>query len=143
VTTLVLNTGLATLLTTLGNVGSVAWYQNVGACLVMNMVYDIFCPNLMKLLYGHSQAARKCFDRLFSCGKEKYEDKFDPKKRYSHLMFRVFMTVIFAGGLPILYPIAALFFLVTYWVDKYLLYRATRHPVHYNGEFFISTVKSF
>jgi len=48
-------------------------------------------------------------------------------------MFRVFITVIFGGGLPLLYPIAALYFLVTYWVDKYLLFRATRHPAHYNG----------
>ena len=109
----------------------------------MNMIYDIFLTNIMKLLYGHSQAARKCFDRCFSCGKDKYDDKFDPKKRYSQLMFRVFITVIFAGGLPILYPIAALYFLVTYWVDKYLLFKAQRHPAHYNGQFFISTVKSF
>jgi len=70
-TTLVLNTGLATLLTTLGGLGNVDWYKNVGACIVMNMVYDILIPNFMKLLYGHSQKTRRCFDRCFSCGKQK------------------------------------------------------------------------
>jgi hypothetical protein len=53
------------------------------------------------------------------------------------------MTIIFGGGLPVLYPIAAAYFLVTYWIDKYLLYRAKRHPSNYNGEFFISSIKIF
>jgi hypothetical protein len=61
VTTLTLNAGLATLFTTLGSMGSVAWYHNVGACIVIHMIYDIVCPNLVSLIYSHSKGARKCF----------------------------------------------------------------------------------
>lgn len=48
------------------------------------------------------------------------------------LLTYVFVTLFFGGGLPLLYPISALYFGVTYWVDKYLLTKHYRKPPSYN-----------
>jgi hypothetical protein len=34
--------------------------------------------------------------------------------------------------MPILYPVAALFFAVTYWFDKYILIRFHQRPLQYD-----------
>ena len=33
------------------------------------------------------------------------------------------VTFFYSSGIPLLYPIACLFFFMTYWVDKFLLFR--------------------
>jgi hypothetical protein len=48
------------------------------------------------------------------------------------LLTYVFVTLFYGGGLPLLYPISALYFGVTYWVDKYLLTKHYRKPPSYN-----------
>lgn len=40
----------------------------------------------------------------------------------------VYMVMIYSAGMPILYPLAALTFFLTYWLDKYLLLRFYRKP---------------
>lgn len=48
------------------------------------------------------------------------------------LLTYVLITLFFGAGLPLLYPISALYFGVTYWVDKYLLTKHYRKPPIYN-----------
>lgn len=38
------------------------------------------------------------------------------------------VTFLYSSGIPILYPIAAGYFLVGYWADKVLLFRLNRKP---------------
>jgi hypothetical protein len=48
------------------------------------------------------------------------------------LLTYVFVTMLYSGGLPLLYPISAAYFGVTYWVDKYLLTKFYRKPPTYD-----------
>jgi len=40
--------------------------------------------------------------------------------------------MIYSGGIPLLYPISALYFLVTYWVDKWMLIKFNRKPPNFS-----------
>lgn len=48
------------------------------------------------------------------------------------LLTYVFITMFYSGGLPLLYPISATYFFVTYWTDKYLLTKFYKKPPTYN-----------
>ena len=43
------------------------------------------------------------------------------------------VAFLYSGGMPILYPVAALFFLLTYWMDKCLLFNYYRKPIKFNN----------
>jgi hypothetical protein len=48
--------------------------------------------------------------------------------KYASLITVVLVTMMYGSGIPILYPISALFFFVTYWVDKILIFYYYRKP---------------
>jgi hypothetical protein len=52
--------------------------------------------------------------------------------RYAQLTNTVFVTLMYSSGMPILLPIAAVSFFVSFWVDKYLFLRFYRKPPHYD-----------
>lgn len=58
-------------------------------------------------------------------------------------MFFVFITFMYSGGLPILYPIASVYFFITYWVDKYLVINTYRQPPLYDATMVEEIVMSF
>lgn len=60
--------------------------------------------------------------------------------RYSNILTVVLITMMFSPGLPLLYPIAFLFFLVTYFVDKYMLLRMYRKPVLFDNSLALSVL---
>ena len=65
---------------------------------------------------------------------EDYEDinsgnTFGIEYRYANLLFVLGVTFLYSSGMPILYPIAAAFFIVSYWVDKILLIHFNRKPI--------------
>ena len=53
--------------------------------------------------------------------------------RYSNMLIVLSVAFFYSSGIPILYPIAALFFLVTYITDKWLLFRYYARPPMYNS----------
>jgi hypothetical protein len=53
--------------------------------------------------------------------------------RYSNLLFVLGVTFLYSSGMPILYPIAAAYFFVGYWVDKMLLVCFVRRPAAYDS----------
>lgn len=86
------------------------------------------------------------WDRKCSCDTKKtrkliqedYEDlntgnRFEIESRYASLLFVLGVTFLYSSGMPILYPIAAAFFFVGYWIDKMLLLKFYRKPIHYDG----------
>ena len=88
----------------------------------------------------------RCFDRGCSCDKRKtkqiiqedYEDintggRFMIEFRYANILFVLGVTFLYSSGLPILYPIAAAYFVFAYWIDKTLLICFTRRPICYDG----------
>lgn len=51
--------------------------------------------------------------------------------RYSQLLTMVYIALIFGAGMPIVYPIVVLTFIVTYWMDKITVLRVYRKPPRY------------
>lgn len=49
------------------------------------------------------------------------------------MLFVLGVTFLYSSGMPILYPIAAAFFFIGYWVDKILLLNFYRKPIMYDG----------
>lgn len=68
---------------------------------------------------------------------------FDIANRITTVLLFVIITLTFSGGMPILYLISAVFFLITYWMDKYLLVSFYRKPANYSINIFESTIAWF
>lgn len=91
-------------------------------------------------------ACGRCWDRGCTCDEKKtkqlvqedYEDKntgaeFMFEFRYSNILTVLAVAFLYSGGLPILYPVAAIFFFITYWMDKCLLFHCYRKPVQFDN----------
>lgn len=66
-----------------------------------------------------------------------YEDmytgaEFSMEYRYSNLLTVLMIVMFYGSGMPILYLIAACYYFMTYWCDKFLLFYYYRKPVNYN-----------
>ena len=59
--------------------------------------------------------------------------EFELSGNYSCYLLVVGVTFLYSAGMPVLYPIAALFFIITYWVDKLMLIRFCRQPPVYDS----------
>lgn len=83
----------------------------------------------------------RCWDRGLSCDKKKTKAKtkdeyiatytdneFELGTRYSGLMMVVGVTFLFSAGMPILYPVAAAFCFVGFFVDKTILLYFSQKP---------------
>ena len=53
--------------------------------------------------------------------------------RYSNMLTVLSVSMLYSGGMPFLYPVAALFFFITYWIDKCLLFSCYRKPIQFNN----------
>ena len=51
--------------------------------------------------------------------------------RYARLKTNIFVTMMYGAGLPILFPIAFISFLVTYLMEVYMLFYVYRVPPAY------------
>ena len=88
----------------------------------------------------------RCCDRSYHCIDDKYTKKltqqdyekrntgteFSIENRYNVMLTLIFVTMMFSAGMPILYPVAVLFFCVTYWFDKCLLLNNHCKPPQYD-----------
>jgi len=68
---------------------------------------------------------------------------FEIDYRYNSILTVVFVTMMYSGGLPVLYPIAALFFAITYWSDKYLLLKEYRRPPNFDSHLTLKSLGWF
>lgn len=60
--------------------------------------------------------------------------------RYANILTVLAIAFLYSGGMPVLYPVAALFFAVTYWVDKCLLLKCYRKPILFNNYLALKTL---
>lgn len=94
------------------------------------------------LAFGVMGAFVRCIDRGCSCDSKRtrqltqgdYEDKntgpeFVFDFRYSSLLVVLMLAFLYGGGLPVMYPMAALYFFLTYWIDKCLVFKCYKRPV--------------
>jgi len=52
--------------------------------------------------------------------------------KYSNMMVVIYVVMLYGSGIPILYLVAAVFFFVTYWVDKELVFNHYRKTEMYD-----------
>jgi hypothetical protein len=57
------------------------------------------------------------------------------------IMNIVFITMMFGSGLPILFPIALVSFIVIYMLEKYMLYYVYTLPTKYDGQLLTSVLR--
>jgi len=53
--------------------------------------------------------------------------------KYGNMLSALAIAFLLSSGMPIMYPIAAAYFFVTYWVDKWRLFRCQRRPVKFDN----------
>lgn len=95
------------------------------------MLISIVSPHIGNSVAIIQQSITRCWDRKCTCNKrrtrqllqEDYEgvntgSEFEMDVRYSQFLTTLFMIFMYSSGIPILYPIAFIFFLFTYWFDK-------------------------
>lgn len=90
---------------------------------------------------------RKCWDRgctndykrTKKLTQEEYEDinkggNISFEEKYSETLCVVFLTMMYGPGIPIMYVIAAIYFFVTFWVDKLMILYQHRKPLFYDEQ---------
>lgn len=97
------------------------------------MIASIFTPHLASFASWFYYQLKAFYDRGFTCDKrntrklvqEDYEkvylgEEFLLEFRYAQLVNSIYICFMLSSGIPLLYFITFLTFLVTYWIDKYL-----------------------
>ena len=116
----------------------------------------VFTPHISNWMFQCLSGTKRCLDRNCSCDErhtkkltqEDYENinlgaEFMFEFRYSNMLTVLSVTFLYSGGMPILYPVAALFFFISYWVDKCLLLRCYRKPIKFDERLARSTLGFF
>ena len=110
------------------------------------MLLMVVTPHFSNIAFQCMGASSRCCDRGCSTDRrrtkqltqEDYEDKntgaeFMFEFRYSNMLVVLSIAFLYSGGLPILYLTATVFFFITYWMDKCLLFHCYRKPVKFDN----------
>jgi hypothetical protein len=120
------------------------WYYQVGATFILYMIINIFTPHLNALITWLIKKCKRWLDGgICNCGKRRTKKKtkkeyidlhtgpeFNIGLRYSQILTTTFAILVYSSGLPILYICCFFYFLITYWIDKWLMLRFYRNPPH-------------
>lgn len=109
------------------------------------MIFNAYYPLLEFIGYWFMRAAFRCMDRSYGCDEYKtkktsiqaYENVYSGPVymmhyKYSTILNVCFVTFMYGFGLPILFPVAILAFLILYFVEKTMLYYSYRMPPMYD-----------
>ena len=53
--------------------------------------------------------------------------------RYSNILSILAVIFMYSSGMPILYVFGVIYFLTTYWIDKWMLFRYYKKPVMFDS----------
>ncbi|GBG33178.1 Hypothetical Protein FCC1311_094022 [Hondaea fermentalgiana] len=115
------------------------WYADVGLQIIFIMLINVFAPQAFIYL---EYAFALFFKRNVRCRKPTSQRELNEWNtgptfllhyRIAQNLMTVFVTFLYGPGMPVLYPLAALAFLVYYWTDKYFLLRYYRTPPRYDS----------
>ena len=131
------------------------WFRSVGDIIVGAMVFNIYYPILEVLGYWGLRILFRCLDRGCSCKKEKMgeDGTMQPNTKstsiqgyisvyqgplyfmhykYSSILTIAYITFMYGFGMPVLFPIAMLSFVVLYLVEKFMLFYGFITPPMYD-----------
>lgn len=121
------------------------WYIEVGTQIIIAMIFEISAPHVIPMCQLVYYGTRRLWDRSCSCDKKKsrkvlqsdYEElyigpEFDIDARLAQVVAIIWVTFMYSPGLPVLFLITAINFVIVYWIDKWLLLRFYRTPKNYD-----------
>lgn len=139
---LILNTAFILLLANASFLGGLYsdftrdWYSNVGSQILLAMILNIFSFHSYRLFQYLYYVIRRKYYKPNS-QREMNElylgPRFQLSLRIAQTLATIFITLLYAPGMPILYLICCIFFFIYYWVDKFLLLKFYRTPPHYSN----------
>ena len=110
---------------------SVSWYKDVGNVIISTMIFNIGWPIIEFFMFFGMRFAFRLWDSGFTLKSTKTKKRtiidyvnlycgpeYVIHYKYSFIMNIVFVTFMFGAGMPILFPIALLSFIVLYLVER-------------------------
>ena len=141
-----------------------AWFAQVGKTLTLTLLINIFTPHVSKLSLPFLKLLKRCLDRGCSQRIWKPKDGKDGSDVNTKLLIQSDLNLLYTGdqiqshyvyaqnftymcvvlmyssGMPILYPFAAVFYCVLYWVYKGLLLKYYGKTTKFNQEIPINSM---
>ena len=125
---------------------SEGWYDEVGQKLLIPVIMQLVMPHLRNGFPYLITAIKRCRDSGKCCGESEstkqltqddYNDlytgpEFGIAYSYATMLTITFVVMTFSAGMPLLYPMAFLYYLFCYWFDKYLILNFYRKPMTFN-----------
>lgn len=122
------------------------FFKTVGSTLIGTLLFNVYFPLLYFLMQWSFRALKRFYDRKYSLCNEyntrqtamqPYIDLYSGPVfmlhyKYSSVLNISFVTMMFGYGIPMLFPIAAVSFLVLYCLEKGSLYYSYRLPPMYD-----------
>ena len=121
-----------------------AWFRSVGDIIVAAMVFNVYYPIIEVIMYWALRVLFRCLDRgcTFS-GRTKSTSIqsyisiqqgpiYFMHFKYSSILTIAYITFMYGVGMPVLFPIALLSFLVLYVVEKMMLFYGYVMPPMYD-----------
>ncbi|CAM9191176.1 unnamed protein product, partial [Discosporangium mesarthrocarpum] len=111
------------------------WYTSTGKYLVITMTIQTFAPQLPALIYYAIVGPikrRMAFVALTQQQLNKHWEcpRFDLSSRLPFTLMVTAVTMMFSPALPILQPVALVYLIITYFMDKFLLLNMYKKPPH-------------
>lgn len=125
---------------------TVEWYADIGFTISLICLMFLVTPHLSNIGTAFIVLAFRFMDRGNSWDarrtqklkQEEYETinhgpEFLFEYRYSNLLKVLAVVFLYSYGIPILYFLAAIYFILTYWVDKVLILRYYKRPIMFDA----------
>jgi len=121
------------------------WYNDVASSLVTTMLTAAIMPVIQFFISFGMRRAFICLDRGFSCRKDRTKTKtiqqyvnlysgpeYMMHAKYAVMLNVIFVTFMYGVAVPLLFPLAFLFFLVSFIVERLALAYSYRKPPMYD-----------
>ena len=132
------------------------FFRKIGNKIIITMILMLFTIHGSNMAFAGCCSLKRRCDRGCTSDSHRtktltqfdYEDmntgiEFSIDYRYANLLTWLFVVIVYGTGMPILYPIGALNFLIGYWIDKYLLLTHYRKPPMFMSVMIINVIDWF
>mmetsp|Transcript_14766 Transcript_14766/g.33578 ORF Transcript_14766/g.33578 Transcript_14766/m.33578 type:complete len:938 (+) Transcript_14766:72-2885(+) len=114
------------------------WYATVASAILTNMVVNAFFAPLSSFSGWAMAKIKRCWCCRRRAGHQYellqlYENPpFEIAERYAQMLTTAYCTMIYSSGLPLLNLFAVIYFFLSYWCDRLILFRGSKTPPAYN-----------
>lgn len=119
------------------------WFIDVGTTIMFVMIISIFTPHLMTIFFKLLRCCRILYDSGCNNSSTKLKSKQDYfslyvgptffiEGRLAQIGTIIFVSLTYSSGMPLLYLTAFLFLILTLAIDKYLILRYYKCPLHFD-----------